>query len=185
MMTRCNSTNYVKRFFGDYLNSLDEQPAYELSQLEKYSPIFISLPQNPVMFDANTFENNVGIFGGSIAIDTQNHWDDFADTDEYQPYVLICGNTFNLTQSYLSGNALYIHSTRQRGSTNELTEVCGGGVNIEKNTFSHTAPVIHASNGGAVSLECDFVSIQNSTEVGSSQQNSLAPFTTILFSDIL
>ena len=70
MMTRCNSTNYVKRFFGDYLNSLDEQPAYELSQLEKYSPIFISLPQNPVMFDANTFENNVGIFGGSIAIDT-------------------------------------------------------------------------------------------------------------------
>ena len=23
-MSRCNSTNYVKRFFGDYLNSLDE-----------------------------------------------------------------------------------------------------------------------------------------------------------------
>jgi len=79
MTTRCNSTSIVRRLFSDYLNSLREQPSHELSQLEKHSPIYISLNRQPVIIELCTFENNVGLFGGSVSIDTPNFFGDVKD----------------------------------------------------------------------------------------------------------
>ena len=38
--------------------------------------------------------------------------------------------------------------------------MCGGGLLIQYNEFVNNAAIIHASHGGAVSIECDFVSPQ-------------------------
>ena len=35
---------------------------------------------------------------------------------------------------------------------------CGSAIEFTSNEFIENAPISHASNGGAVSLECDFVS---------------------------
>jgi hypothetical protein len=67
-----------------------------------------------------------------------------------------------------------MRSTRQRGSTYETTEVCGGGITLETNLFVDLTPIIQSSNGGAISLECDFVSIDASTDFGASNQVGLA-----------
>ena len=181
--SRCNSTLYTKRLFSDAFNSLTEQPSAELGQLEKHSPIYIAHHRNPVVFESNTFEWNLGIFGGAITIDTPNFVDDWSDARERKPYVVIQENLFNLTQSYLSGNAIYMRSTRQRNSTNETVEICGGGLLIKNNNFVNNSPVIHSSNGGAVSLECDFVAITNTTNVGASNVIGTSPFTTVNFAD--
>ena len=90
------------------------------------------------------------------------------DGAERHPIILISDNSFNLTQAYISGNAVYMRSSRERGSTNEADEICGGGLTIYNNDFLDTTPIIHATNGGAVSLECDFVAITNSTKLGAS-----------------
>jgi len=85
--------------------------------------------------------------------------DDAFDSLARQPFTLIEKNLFNRTQAYLSGNAIYMRSTRQRGSSNEKSEVCGAGITLSSNLFEDLTPIIQASNGGAVSFECDFVSI--------------------------
>ena len=41
-------------------------------------------------------------------------------------------------------------------------------MHFETNDFLDNTGVNHASNGGAVSLECDFVSIERSEEIGAS-----------------
>lgn len=168
MTTYCNSDDQMRRFFGDYLTSVNEQPSHELSQLEKYSPVYISLNRQPALIEDNEFESNMGIFGGAVAIDNPNFTDDVLDSKEKHPYVMFKDNTFNLTQAYLTGNAIYMRSTRQRGVTNETMQVCGGGLTIQNNTFTDSNPIIHASNGGSISLECDFVTTDDSDFVGGS-----------------
>lgn len=95
--TRCDSDLNYKRLFSDYLTSLGEQPSYELSQLEKHAPIYISENENPVLLDGNTFSLNVGLFGGAIAFDTPNYTDGefYAETEKgSRAYLLVHDNTF-------------------------------------------------------------------------------------------
>ena len=47
---------------------------------------------------------------------------------------------------------------RNRSDT-EADEVCGAGFLAEGNTFENNAAVVHSSNGGAISLECEFVDV--------------------------
>ena len=138
MTTRCNSTLATKRLFSDYLNSLTEPASEELSQFEKHSPIYISYPRNTIVFDNNQFESNIGLFGGTIAIDSPNFVDDVSDDKTRNPYIVISNNEFSLTQAYVSGNAVYMRSTRERGSTNETAESCGGGLTVYNNDFVDT-----------------------------------------------
>lgn len=138
MTTRCNSTLATKRLFSDYLNSLTELESEELSQFEKHSPIYISYPRNPIVFDDNQFESNIGLFGGTISIDSPNFVDDVSDEMTRNPYVMISNNEFSLTQAYMSGNAVYMRSTRERGSMNETAEGCGGGLTVYNNNFVDT-----------------------------------------------
>ena len=118
MTSRCNSTSYKKRLFSDYLTSLNEQPVEELSQLEKHSPIFISYHENPVVFDNNVFEQNVGLFGGAISFDTPNYANSNFEGASvyanklYRPFIIIDNNTFRWNQAYLTGNAVHVRSTR-------------------------------------------------------------------------
>lgn len=103
--------------------------------------------------------------------------DDIDDKVATKPYVVVSGNTFTHCQSYVSGNALYFRGTRQRGSTNETAEVCGAGFNVNGNTFTENSPILHVANGGAVSLECDFVSADASAIAGgASNVISVEPF---------
>ena len=82
------------------------------------------------MFDNNEFDSNIGLFGGTISIESPNFVDDADDDRIRNPYILISNNQINLSQAYVSGNAIYMRSTRARGSTNETSEACGGGLTI-------------------------------------------------------
>lgn len=81
-----------------------------MTQFERHSPIYIAYQRNPVVFIDNEFENNIGLFGGAISIDTPNFVDDAVDDPDKDPVTLIQGNLFNYTQAYLSGNAIYMKS---------------------------------------------------------------------------
>lgn len=61
-----------KRFMSQYLASQFGQESETLSQLETYSPIYISKNEGPMIFKDNVFKNNIGIKGGAISIDTPN-----------------------------------------------------------------------------------------------------------------
>ena len=85
----------------------------------------------------------------------------------------------------MSGNAVYVRYTRQHYqegyggkdpvydsatppnlvtaavpdfyNAREKGYMCGGGLLIARNNFTANAAVIHASHGGAVAVECDFM----------------------------
>ena len=140
-----------------------------MTKLETHSVVFISRHENPILLEENTFLQNVGIFGGAVAIDTPNFvYGDYGvdpKTDfNMKPFAVFKANNFTLNQAYASGNALYVRNTRQDGATKETKKVCGAGMHIENNNFLDNTAVNHASNGGAVSLECDFVSIERSQD---------------------
>lgn len=84
--------------------------------------------------------------------------------------MLIQNNVFSSNQAYLSGNAIYVRSTRQENVDFETMQACGVGVEFKSNTFTENVAVIHASHGGAVSLECEFVSTTASAHTGASNQ---------------
>ena len=46
--------------------------------------------------------------------------------------------------------------------------MCGAGAEFKTNVFTDNIPVIHGSNGGAVSVECDFVSLEQAKISGAS-----------------
>jgi len=147
MTTRCNSTSIVRRLFSDYLNSLREQPSHELSQLEKHSPIYISGHENPIVFVNNQFEYNVGLFGGAVSLDTPNFVSgDFGYDLKYdfifKAFAVFKKNTFQSNQAYLSGNAVYVRSTRQDSVAIESKQVCGAGIEFNTNSFVDNAPII-------------------------------------------
>ena len=52
-----------------------------------------------------------------------------------------------------------MRNVRNRTGTDETSEVCGGGFSAQGNTFFNNSAVIHSSNGGALSLECEFVTL--------------------------
>lgn len=169
-MIKCESNGAKKRFFGDYLKSTLEQDSGLLSKLEKHSAIYIAKPKWPVIFTENTFDGNVGIFGGAVSINSpvfRNTTDSsLINSVDKQPVILIADNTFTNNQAYLSGNAVYLRYTRQHYTNTDFFEerekeyLCGGGLLIKGNDFKNNAAIIHASHGGAISIECDFVSEQ-------------------------
>ena len=137
--------------------------------MEKHSAVYISFSENPILFSDNTFESNTGVFGGAFSIDTPNFMAlDFTDDSRLKPFIVIQRNTFQYNQAYLSGNAVYTRFTRQRGVEHESKQACGTGIEFKSNKFYYNAPIIQASNGGAVSLECDFVSLENTSRIGAS-----------------
>ena len=147
MTTRCDSSDQKKRLLSNYLTSLSEQPSYELSQLEKYSPIYVSYHENPFVIINNVFEQNVGLFGGAVTFDSPNFVSgDFGSSTGtnvlYRPYIVIQSNVFSLNQAYLSGNAVYVRSTRQENVSFETKQACGSGIEFKSNTFTDNGPII-------------------------------------------
>ena len=98
--TRCNDKGKVVRLFSNYLTSVKEHPDELLSQLEKYSPIFVSNARSPMIFKETIFANNTGIFGGAICVDNPDFR--YENKDEqlfytlqtFRPYVVLWGSTF-------------------------------------------------------------------------------------------
>lgn len=41
--------------------------------MERQSTVYISKPELPVIFENNTFSDNIGIFGGAIFVDSPNY----------------------------------------------------------------------------------------------------------------
>ena len=66
--TRCLNGK-VRRLFSNYLTSVNEHPDAMMSQLEKYSPIFIGNSIEPVIIRKSNFTQNIGLFGGAISVD--------------------------------------------------------------------------------------------------------------------
>ena len=113
-----------------------------------------------MIFLNNVFSHNLGIKGGAISIDRPNFVTEQRLAAGQQPPVIVLeGNEFKNNQAYLSGNAVYVRSVRNRTGTDETEEVCGGGFYARGNTFFNNSAVIHSSNGGALSLECEFVTL--------------------------
>ena len=62
--------------------------------------------------------------------------------------------------------------------------MCGAGINVLSNTFTENSPIVHTANGGAISLECDFVSSGASLIAGgASNVISVEPFQTTWISE--
>ena len=113
-----------------------------------------------MIFINNVFSHNLGIKGGAISIDRPNFRTEQRLAAGQQPPVIVLeGNQFKNNQAYLSGNAVYVRNVRARNDT-ETSEVCGGGFYARGNTFFNNSAVIHSSNGGALSLECEFIALE-------------------------
>ena len=90
--------------------------------------------------------------GGAITINNP----DFS-TNETNAYNVIQNNTFTHNQAYLSGNAIYVRFNYNSTALNTTeSRVCGGGFRAGNNKFENNTAVVHSSNGGAISLTCDF-----------------------------
>jgi len=116
--------------------------------MEAMSPVLISFSEKTVIFNKNVFQDNIGFMGGAMLIDSPN----LAANKINPPVVILYENTFERNMAYSSGNAVYMRSTRTRGSTN----ICGL-VHVELNTFTRNMAVTKSHNGGAITLACDFV----------------------------
>ena len=121
--TRCLNGK-VKRLFSNYLTSVNEHPDALMSQLEKFSPIFIGNSLEPVIIRKSNFTQNIGLFGGAICVDNPDFQFDNANLVTYtrtafRPYVILQENEFKLNQAYSSGNAVYVRSTRSRYDISE------------------------------------------------------------------
>jgi len=78
--------------------------------------VLIAFPQKLVVFDNNTFTDNIGFMGGAIMIDTPNFNSSGARFNNYttpdlRPNIVIYKNTFERNMAYSSGNAIYARST--------------------------------------------------------------------------
>ena len=62
-----------------------------MSQLEKYSTIFIKLNRQPMFIIDNDFEDNIGTFGSSISIDSPNFVSDYSNKTSVaeRPHIVI------------------------------------------------------------------------------------------------
>ena len=85
------------------------------------SAVYISRNTKPVIFNGNTFEDNIGLFGGAISINSPN-WSEVISAETSteltpetsvvpssdKPYLIFKDNTFSKNMAHLSGNAVYI-----------------------------------------------------------------------------
>ena len=70
--TKISSGSKCRRYLTNYLSSFEEQKSELITQIENYSPIYISKNEGPMFFIENEFTENIGIKGGAISIDTPN-----------------------------------------------------------------------------------------------------------------
>lgn len=114
--------------------------------------IYISRPIKPVVFIGNTFEENIGLFGGAVSVNSPN----FAFLDDPgaikdQPYVLFYENVFSRNMAYISGNAVFMQGTKR---IDQPLDTCSMSVLFDSNEFVENFGFKH-SDGGALSLACD------------------------------
>ena len=107
-----------------------------------------------MIFIGNTFEENIGLFGGAVSINSPNfaHLDDPGAIKD-QPYVLFYKNDFARNMAYISGNALFMQGTKR---SDRPLDSCSMSVLIDSNDFVENFGFKH-SDGGAVSLTCSEV----------------------------
>ena len=97
----------------------------------------------------------MGISGAAISINNP----DMRGSDP-KAFIVLKRNTFKHNQAYLTGNAVHVRFTYNATALNTTeARVCGGGFQANNNTFLDNSSVIHASNGGAISLVCDFTTV--------------------------
>ena len=137
---------------------------YGLSSLfnvfERHSgAVYISRPTKPVIFINNTFEENIGIFGGAVSINSPNFAaiEDPDNVPSLEPYILFYKNIFSKNMAYMSGNALFIQGTKR---TDKPLDTCSMGVLVDSNTFIDNFGFKN-SDGGALSLTCNEVTDEN------------------------
>ena len=99
----------------------------------------------------------MGISGAAISINNP----DMRGSDP-KAFTVLKGNIFKHNQAYLTGNAVHVRFTYNSTAFNSTeARVCGGGFWANNNTFEDNSSVIHASNGGAISLVCDFITAES------------------------
>lgn len=72
---------------------------------ERLGLIYLSRSKDTVIIKGNTFQDNIGTFGGAISINSPD-W-----IGGRQPHIVIKGNMFQGNMAYFSGNAIYIRNT--------------------------------------------------------------------------
>lgn len=127
-----------------------------------------------MVLTGNTFEQNIGTFGGAITINSPNVQSQKANQEVG---LIIRGNKFLNNMAYFSGNAIYVRSTLRKA--NVTNTVCGG-VQIQGNTFKgNIGTKIH--NGGAVSAVCAYLTDASLDDYKSTSMIALnQSFTTVI-----
>ena len=107
---------------------------------ERHSAVYISRNTMPVIFKDNTFEENIGLFGGAVSINSPN-WSEVDPLDTSpdlmtvpsasKPYIIFKDNTFNKNMAYFSGSAVHIRHVKLE---EKPLESCGISY-FEANTF--------------------------------------------------
>lgn len=130
--------------------------------MERQSAIYISKPEKPTIIRNSQFNDNLGIFGGSIFIDSPNMQANGAFKSEYpdaasRPVILLKDNKFFRNSAYSSGNAVYLRGTRVRESDAKMWQQSCGAFYLSGNEFTNNTAVTKSHNGGAVTIACDYV----------------------------
>ena len=114
-----------------------------------------------MIFKNNVFEENIGLFGGAVSINSPNWSEARADTNPDvlsipsadKPYLIFKDNQFNKNMAYISGSAVHI---RQVKHVNHMLETCGVAY-FEDNTFNSNFG-FKITDGGGVSTMCTLTS---------------------------
>ena len=137
-----------------------------MTNLERLSPISIAYNEKKIIFEENEFEDNIGLIGGAINIESPNMrnvtaqsylTDDqlaMTEDEELRPYTFIHNNKFNRNMAYLSGGSISIRNTRMGDDDNRMKDLCGI-VRISTNEFDSNMGATSSTTGGAVSIACD------------------------------
>ena len=111
-----------------------------------------------MIFYNNDFEENVGLFGGAININSPN-WSEIPVTETSpttstvasatKPYLIFKLNRFNKNMAYISGNALHIRHARRE---EKPLESCGIAY-FEENKFKENFG-FKITDGGGITMLC-------------------------------
>ena len=109
-----------------------------------------------MVFIDNDFQDNIGLYGGALNIDSHDYGDKQLAYNASKPYIIIDSNKFKRNMAYIAGNAIYVRLTQRIGNEEEAGHVCGGGVLIRNNGFFKNIG-LKKTNGGAVSILCSLL----------------------------
>ena len=150
-------TNHDLHFWNYYDDEIHGR--YLKDNFKTESCIFIeNVRSKLIVFQDNLFENNIGIHGGAIHINSQllpTSNGKSRSQEETPPTILLKENRFFKNMAYFEGNAIYIKNRLNEldeegkaiaNSQSELTVV------IEKCTFEYNHGP-NVANGGAVSID--------------------------------